>query len=272
MHRKKCFNFFRSPIENRNRDSISSRIARNIGSHGSEADDAEFSAKLPEFVDLDNLARYMAITTWLCDLDGILGPGQNYYLWLHPRTQKFTFIPWDQDQTFGQFPRGSTEEQRENLSIQKPWSGENRFLERLFKTESFKKAFLVRLQEFNGTIFEPAAIRRQVDELANVLRPAIQAESPERLTELNKAAAGERVTIYMGPVGMGGTLVKPIKSFVEARAQSVSDQLAGKSQGQTVNSGFGPPGGRRFPGQGRFPQAGSPPPQGQRPAQEPPTR
>jgi spore coat protein CotH len=238
----------------------------------SKADDAEFAAKLPEYVDLDNFARYMAITAWLCDLDGILGVGQNYYLWLQPRTQKFLFIPWDQDQTFGQFPRGSTQEQRENLSIHRPWSGENRFLERVFKTDAFKKAYLARLQEFNGSIFKPDRLSRQVDELATVLRAPVQEESPERLAELNRAAAGERVTTYIGPTGFGGQLVKPIKSFAEARAQSVSDQLAGKSQGQTLNSGFGPPGGRPFPGQRRFSQAGSLPPQGQRPTEEPATR
>jgi spore coat protein CotH len=38
-------------------------------------------------------------------LDSLLGPRQNHYVYLHPKTQKFMFLPWDQDQTFGQFPR-----------------------------------------------------------------------------------------------------------------------------------------------------------------------
>lgn len=80
----------------------------------SRAGEAEFSAKLPEYIDIDNFARYMAITVWLSDLDGILGPGQNYYVYLHPKTQKFIFMPWDQDQTFGQFPLRTSQEQREN--------------------------------------------------------------------------------------------------------------------------------------------------------------
>ena len=238
----------------------------------STAGDAEFATKLPEYVDLDHFARYMALTSWLCDLDGILGVGQNYYLWLHPETRKFLFIAWDQDQTFGQFPRGSTEEQRENLSIQKPWAGPNRFLERVFQTDAFKRAYLARLQEFNGSILKPDRLSRQVDELAAVLRAPVGEESPERLAELNRAVAGEKVTTYLGPIAFGAQLVKPIKSFVEARSQSVSDQLAGKSQGEVLSSGFGPPGGRPSPRQGRPPQASSPPPQGPRPAQEPPAR
>jgi hypothetical protein len=130
-----------------------------------KADDAEFAKKLPEFLDLDNFARYMALTTWLVDMDGILGVGQNYYLYLHPKTHKFMFFPWDQDQTFGQFPRGSTAEQRENLTIHRPWSSDSRFLERVFQSAEFKKLYLAKMQEFNSTILQPQTIRAQVDQL-----------------------------------------------------------------------------------------------------------
>lgn len=183
------------------------------------------------------MARYMAITAWLTDLDGILGPGQNYYLYLHPKTEKFRFLPWDQDQRFGQFPRGS-EEERENLSILKPWTGENRFMERVYKTESFKTAYLAKMKELNNSIFQAERIGRQVDELGAVIRDAIREESPERLAEFEKAMAGEKVTIAMGPGFGSGTAVKPIKAFVGARGKSVADQLEGKSEGKTINPGF----------------------------------
>jgi len=49
----------------------------------------------------------MAVMVYLSDLDGILGPGQNLYLHLHPKTQQFQFIPWDQDHSWGQFNRAS---------------------------------------------------------------------------------------------------------------------------------------------------------------------
>jgi spore coat protein CotH len=204
----------------------------------SSASESDFAARIGEYLEIDNFARYMAVTAWLADLDGILGPGQNYYLYVPPNTQKFLFIPWDQDQPFGQFPRG-TQEQRENLSIHKPWTGENRFLERVYKSDAFKTAYLARLTEFNKTIFEPERIHRQVDELAAVLRPPIQEESPERLSEFEKAVAGQKLTIVMGPGFAGGTVVTPIKPFVQARAKSVADQLEGKSEGKTINPGFG---------------------------------
>jgi hypothetical protein len=203
----------------------------------STASDSDFAAKLGDSFELDNIARYLAITAWLSDLDGILGPGQNYYLYLHPKTEKFVFIPWDQDQPFGQFPRG-TQEQRENLSIHKPWTGENPFLARVYQSEAFKKAYLAHLKEFNQNLFEPGRIHRQVDELAAIIRPAVEEESPERLAEFDKAAAGQTLTIVMGPGFQGGTEVTPIKPFVAARAKAVAQQLAGKSDGTILNPGF----------------------------------
>ena len=195
------------------------------------ASDADLAAKLGDYIDLENFARYMAITTWLTDVDGILGPGQNYYLYLHPTTQKLTFIPWDQDQPFGQFPRG-TQEQRENLSINRPWSGENQFLEKVFRAKPFKNAYLAHLREFNDAILQSDRIQRQVNELANVIRDSIKEESDERATDLNYAVEGKRVTSSMGP-GMN-VQVNSIKPFVAARAKSVQDQLEGKSEGQRI--------------------------------------
>lgn len=230
------------------------------------ADDAEFAQNLPEYLDLDQFARYMAVTTWLATMDSILGPGQNYYLYLHPKTRKFQFIPWDLDHSFGQFPLMGSQEQRENLSINKPWNGENRFLDRVYKVEAFKKIYLARMEEFSKTIFQPERFHRQVDEVAFAIAPAIKEESESRFERFSTVVKGESVSPagFGGGPGPGGPPpregdgpgprfggfmgnVKPIKPFVVARALKVEEQLAGKSQGETVG-GFGGGPGRGGPG------------------------
>jgi len=80
-----------------------------------QANDTEFAARLPEFVEFDEFSRYMAVMVFLSDVDGILGPGQNFYLYLDPKTQKFSFLPWDQDHSFGQFPYTGSQEQRNDF-------------------------------------------------------------------------------------------------------------------------------------------------------------
>jgi len=197
----------------------------------SSGTDAQFAAQVGDYFDLDETARYLAVVVFLSDLDGLLGPGQNYYLYLDPRTQKFSFIAWDQDHSFGQFFRGS-QAAREQLSIHHPWSESSRFLDRLFRVDGFKKLYLARLTEFSDTLFKPERFYRQVDDLAVVLRPAVKDESAQRLLRFDRAVAGE---VPPGDAGDFRGANIPIKPFVKARAQSVRDQLAGRSQGQRIN-------------------------------------
>lgn len=199
----------------------------------SESKEEEFSAGIEQYFDLENFAKYFAMTVWLSDLDGILGPGQNYYLYLHPETKNLSFIAWDQDQTFGQFPRGS-QKQREDLSVNRPWNSRSSFLEKLFASNVFKTKYLAALREINTSVIQPNEIKKEVAELAEVLRDPIGKESKERLASFDKAASGEIYPLEMGPGYREPVPTTPLVPFVEARMKSVDSQLAGKSEGSTI--------------------------------------
>lgn len=207
------------------------------------ASDYEFSSRIGDFIDLDEAARYLAVTVLISDLDGILGPGQNFYLYQHPKTGKFIFISWDQDHSFGQWTR--TQEEREQLSLNKPWDKENVFLERLFSVPEFKESYLSYIEIINDSLFQPERINAQVEALAEVLRPAIREDTPENLELFNRLVSMESHHSYANilperspddprpsPGSFGSDPeAKPIKGFVAARTISVEDQLAGRSEG-----------------------------------------
>jgi hypothetical protein len=231
-----------------------------------KADDVQFAARLGEYLDLEEFARFMAVTVWLCNMDSILGAGQNYYMYLHPKTRRFEFLPWDLDHSFGQFGMNGSQDQRENLSINRPWRGENRFLDRVFKVDAFKKLYLAKLEEFSKTIFKPDRFYQQVDELATVLRPAVEEESDQKLERFDRVVAGDLVEARsrgggfadglrfggFGGFGGGGRELRPIKPFVRIRALSVRDQLAGKSDGEAPAGRGGGRGGFGGFGRGQF--------------------
>lgn len=208
----------------------------------SKASDRDFQAKVGDYIDLEEFAGFMAVTVYLSSLDSILGTGQNYYLHLHPKSQKFQFIAWDQDHSFGDFLSDlSGGDPLGNLSIHRPWAGENRFLERIFKHADFKQVYLAKLNEFSKTIFKPERFHQQVDEIAGAIRPAVQEESDQKLARFDRVMAGETpagfsLLPYKAPR-------KPIKAFVAPRAQSILDQLSGKTEGKAA-------GGYLFGGQG----------------------
>jgi spore coat protein H len=204
------------------------------------ASDVEFGAKAGDFLDLDEVARFMAVTVYLSSSDSILGAGQNYYVFLDPKTDRFSFLPWDHDHSFGQFPMGGGNPV--TLSIHHPWQGDIRFLDRLFKVPAFHTLYLKRMEEFSRTLFRPERFQQQVDELAAVLRPVVEEESAEQLAKFDRAVAGDASA--SGGFGGFAPSVKPIKGFVGPRTREVIDQLSGASKGTIpTEMGFGGPGG-----------------------------
>lgn len=218
-----------------------------------KAGDEEFAAKVASYLDVDEFARFMAATVLISNMDSILQMGQNFYVHLHPETNRFQFLPWDLDHSFGQLPMAGSN--LEALSIDRPWQGRNRFLERVFNIEAFRKLYREHLAEFNTKLLAPERIAAQVDELAKTLRAAVAEESPEKLARFDKVAAGEPAPMNFGPGPgpggprgfPGGGAMKPIRAFAGPRHQSVEEQLAGKPAPPQEARGFGRGPGRFSP-------------------------
>lgn len=67
-----------------------------------ESDDATFAAELPERLDIDSFATYLAMMDLVANFDDIDGPGNNSYLWYDAASGQFTVVPWDMNLAFSQ--------------------------------------------------------------------------------------------------------------------------------------------------------------------------
>lgn len=210
------------------------------------ADDAEFARRLGEFLEIDEFARYMAVTVWLATADSLLAMNHNYYLYLDGRTRKFQVWPWDLDLSFGKFGGGGAE-----MSVTKPWRGEKRFLARVFAVQEFQDLYQGYLREFGATIFQPDRIAAKVADLGRILHPFVAEESAEKLARFEKMVAGETTEPARpersGPPGMDRG--QPIVPFLRERQASISAQLGGQTVAETdrearpgggSGGGFGP--------------------------------
>jgi hypothetical protein len=187
--------------------------------------DSEFAAKIGEFIDLDEFARFLACQVMLSNYDGLLSNGQNFLLYLDPRTQRFGFIPWDLDHSWGEFPFIATIEQRERASIWHPWLGENRFLERMLSAASVRERYRHELEHLRATLFVPERLSRRLAELVRVVRPFVAEESSRRLARFNRETSAEPSASRPRPPGFS------MNRFFAARAASVTEQLAGRTEG-----------------------------------------
>jgi spore coat protein CotH len=66
-----------------------------------ESDDATFATVLPERLDVESFATYLAMMDLLGNFDDIDGPGNNAYLWYDVATEQFTIVPWDMNLALG---------------------------------------------------------------------------------------------------------------------------------------------------------------------------
>jgi RNA polymerase sigma factor (sigma-70 family) len=200
----------------------------------SSASAAEFAARVGDFLDVDEFARFLAAEVLLSNYDSILANGQNFFMYLDPRSNKFGFIPWDLDSAWGEFWLGSKAE-LERASIWHPWVGENRFIERVMAVEEFRRVYRAHLEDFLARLFVPDRLARRIDELAAVLHDPVAANSAFRLDKFEQAVGLKPLKSSPGETSF--RLDHPphlIKRFVEARAKSVRRQLDGKSAGLIV--------------------------------------
>ena len=183
---------------------------------------------------MDEFARFLAGEVLLPCYDGILAVGQNFYLYLDPRSNKFGFIPWDLDSAWGRFWIASKAEQ-EGSSIWHPWVGENRFIERVMAVEEFRRIYRAHLEDFLTRLFVPDRLHHRIDQLAALLREPVAAESAFRLNKFEQAVGLKPVKPSPGesPYGVNHP-AHELKRFIGKRAESVRRQLEGKAKGMRV--------------------------------------
>jgi RNA polymerase sigma factor (sigma-70 family) len=200
----------------------------------SSATDAEFAAQVGDFLELDKFARFLAGHVLLPSYDSILSRGQNFYMYLDPRSNKFGFIPWDLDSAWGQDWVASNAEQ-EQASIWQPWVGEKRFIERVMAVEEFRRIYHAHLEDFVARLYVPERLHRRIDEIAKVIREPIAAQSAFRLNKFEQEVGWKPVRPSPGEIA--NTFNRPAyeyKRFITKRAESVRRQLEGKSKGMIL--------------------------------------
>lgn len=202
------------------------------------ASDQEFAERVGGFLDLDEFARFLAVQVLLPNYDSILTTGQNFYLYLGRGSNKFGFIPWDLDASWGNFWIGTRAEQQHS-SIWRPWVGENRFLERVMAVEEFRRIYRTHLEDFLARLYVPERLNQRIDAIAAAIRGPLAAESPYRLDKFDQTvglkptapARGWQIGINY-PVPFRDFIpATDLKQFIAGRARSVRSQLAGESQG-----------------------------------------
>ncbi len=169
---------------------------------------------LAEYMDVDNVLRYMAVHTFVVNLDSLSGNmAHNYYL--YESDSKLNIIPWDYNLAFGGFQSQDASDVI-NFPIDTPFSSvgsteDRQFFLSLLENEEYLEQYHEYLRQLTdeyvgGGIFENTVSRitSQIDDLVE-----------------SDPTSFYSYTEYKSAVEM-------LKETVSLRAESISGQLDGK--------------------------------------------
>ncbi len=127
---------------------------------------------IEEYLDVDNVLKYMAVHTFAVNLDSLSGSmAHNYYLYEYDG--QLNIFPWDYNLSFGGMSMGSNGDATEmvNDAIDTPFSG-TEFFDALLENEEYRERYHEYLRELceeyvDGGRFDEVytRIRSQIDEL-----------------------------------------------------------------------------------------------------------
>ncbi|MBN1147185.1 MAG: CotH kinase family protein [Anaerolineales bacterium] len=73
-----------------------------------QADEAAFESELPNWLDVDSFATYLALNNLLVNTDSMIGMNNNYYLYYDETSRQFTLLMWDANESLSKLGSDAT--------------------------------------------------------------------------------------------------------------------------------------------------------------------
>ncbi|MEO1618015.1 MAG: CotH kinase family protein, partial [Planctomycetota bacterium] len=208
-----------------------------------EATDEEFDAGISEFINTDELLRYLAANSLTSNVTGMSTIGTNDILCLDLEG-RFHIIANQMETALGGSILSGSPDELTNLRMMRPYAAECKLFDRLLANKDLRDRYLKIVRESVDGFFTP----ERMNPLIAVLIEAT-ANSRERETQ----AAAERLRKLIQSIG--GGIVPPrgrsgfgpppmaLSTFIEKRNDSIRKQLKGSEPGFTPHvpnfGGFG---------------------------------
>ncbi len=197
-------------------------------------DDEQFRKEIASYLDVDKFLRFMAVQALIANADGFFTLAYNYSLFLDPKSNRFVFIPGDQELSFANFLMMGSSDQLMDMSLARPYGGQNRLADRLLAMPDVREAHRKIVKDFATTVFRKDRLLADVAAVEGATKAILEREA---------AARAERAEPPVGFGPPGAPTAPDLRTFADKRSRSIADQLAGKKDGYRPQFNFGPPGG-----------------------------
>ena len=183
------------------------------------ASDQDFETQLQDHLDLTHYLQSAALDNLFSNLDTYTLSARNYYLYHNMTTNRWQWIKWDSNETFGSYAFGVPGDMTE-LDLAFDGGNEDRpLLERIMASDVLREAYYAEMCWLRENWFNSDFIEPRLDELKALVQSAVYADD-NKMYSNNQFE--NNFTSNQG--GMGGTLYG-LKPFVQDRGDFIDGLL-----------------------------------------------
>jgi hypothetical protein len=157
-----------------------------------------------EYVDVNSVMAMLAVNNFTVSLDSYNGSGHNFFFYKRESDNRFHFIPWDQNESWGCFNQGLNIVQLERLNplwLSYPAQGRPLAYRLWYPSLPYRDIFRSHIQTMMYGTGDPDTVIARMEELRDMIRPYVYAEPNKMYSDYDF----DNAMILHNSSGPGGT-------------------------------------------------------------------
>ncbi len=188
--------------------------------------DAGLQAALDQKLNTNKFVKQWAAENIFVSLDSYIGSGHNYYFYHDTVTDKFQWVAWDNNESFGSFKMNLTSPQLINLDMYFTSSpGARPLCEKMILNAYYKNlydmAYCKLRDDFTNAYFDP-----KIDSLRPVIQASVYADPKKFYSNAKFDSSFNYNLVLPGPEGL---TVFGLKNFIAVRALAIQNSITNNS-------------------------------------------
>ncbi len=181
------------------------------------SDPSEFENQIEDYINVDGVLRWMAIDVLTGNWDNYWYNQNNYYLYFNTIDQRFEFIPYDYDNTFGIDWVGQDWGERDINN----WGQDQPLTSRILEVTEYRNRLHFYINKIIEEYFNEEVLFDEIDRLKTMTEAAAEADT-FRTKDYNYGVAEYHASFNSA---LGGHVDYGLKPYITTRIASATQQL-----------------------------------------------
>lgn len=185
-----------------------------------------FYDSLETILNTSDFIKHWAALNLFVNLDSYIGSGHNYFVYHDTLSDKFEWLTWDSNESFGNFQMGMTITQLKNMSmywVSSPLSNRP-LVQKMLANTTYKDELTATFCNWIEYDFSNMALDTKIDSLANAIRTAVYDDTKKFYSNVQFE---DNLTMDINVVGSPGlNTIMGLKNFISSRRNAIVAELA----------------------------------------------